>query len=328
MLPNLWSWYHVPQHTIDTLRSEGDIKRLANLLENRYMDVQWRAAEALGAAGPAATGTLVRCLDHHSVPVRLGALEALSSIGDPSCVEALIDTLNHDPDIEVRWAAAIALGQVEDPRGIGPLTGNLTHPDKYVRFGAAQSLKSLGCTSEDPDQKAALAFALQDWGDLKAIGRPAIPLLVRALADKDREVRNQAVGILGQMGDSDMKHACDRALSDADDVIRWKAVLASRKCGIPMIDLPLYVSRRPKERPNPYAAAVLNLFFLGLGYNYLGKWWGFLIFMAYMTIILIISLGISVDLPLFNLYPYLYSYPVTAIFAYQTYRMAKKVPDL
>ena len=328
MPPHLWPWSHVPQHTIDTLRSERNIRSLAGLLKNRHMDVQWRAAEALGAVGPAATGTLVRSLDNPSVTVRLGALEALSSIGDPSSVEALIDTLNYDPDTEVRWAAAIALGQVEDPRGIGPLKNSLTHPDKYVRFGAAQSLKNLGYTAHSQEENATLAFALQDWTVLKWIGRSAIPLLVRALSDRDREVRNRSVEILGQMWDPDMKHVCNIALSDADSAVRWKAVLASGKCGIPMIDLPLYVSLRQKTRPNPYAAAILNLFFLGLGYNYLGKWWGFLVFMAYMTIIVSISLSVSIALPFFDLYPYIYSYPITAVFAYQTYRMARKIPDL
>jgi hypothetical protein len=95
-----------------------------------------------------------------------------------------------------------------------------------------------------------------------------------------------------------------------------------------MIEIPWFVSRRPRIRPNPYAAAVLNLFFVGLGYNYLGKWWGFLIFMSYMTIMVIISLEVSLGLPYFNVYPNLYSYPVTAVFAVQTYYMARKVPDL
>ncbi|OPY37937.1 MAG: PBS lyase HEAT-like repeat protein [Methanoregula sp. PtaU1.Bin051] len=328
LLSHLLSWRHVPQHTIDALRLKGDLRSLAGLLENRHPDVQWRAAEALGAAGPAATGTLVKCLDNHHVAVRLGALEALAEIRDPTCVPALIDALAHDPNAEVQWAAAIALGQIGDPRAIGPLVESLKSPDKFIRFGAAGSLHQLDWVPENTEQAADLSFAFQNWKALKGIGPPAVPLLIRALSDKDRQVRNRAVEILGEMRGGPVQQACNRALSDPDAGIRWKAVLASTKCGIPIIDLPLYVSCRPRMRPNPYAAAVLNLFFLGLGYNYLGKWWGFLIFMSYMTMMVILSIEINLDLPLFSVYPNLYSYPVTALFAYQTYRMAGKVPDL
>jgi hypothetical protein len=328
LLPFLSAWSHVTAQDIDTLRSRGEIRQLIGLLENRHRDVPWLAAEALGATGPAATGMLVQSLDDRHVPVRLGALEALAAIRDPACTGAVIDTLEHDPNTEVRWAAAIALGQLMDQRGVLPLKKSLGHPDKFVRFGAAGSLTALGWHPENPSEEAALLFAGQDWAALRKLGRPAVPLLVRALSDTDRDVRDHAVEILGDMRAPELQQACDRALRDADGRVRWKAVLASKKCGVPMMDLPLFMSRRPRTRPNPAAAAVLNLFFLGLGYNYLGKWWGFLIFMSYMTFMLILSLEVSLNLPLFNVYPNLYSYPVTAIVAYHTYRMAKKVPDL
>jgi len=328
LLSFLHPWSHPTAEEIDALRSRGAIRQLAGLLGNRHHDVQWRAAEALEATGPAATALLVHCLNDRHVPVRLGALEALAAIRDPACTGAVIDTLESDPNTEVRWAAAITLGQLMDQRGVLPLTKNLNHPDKYVRFGVAGALKTLGWDPGSPESAAALSFALQDWTAVRGLGRPAVPLLVRALSDRDRDVRDHAIEILGEMRAPEIREACDRALGDADAKVRWKAVLASKKCGVPTIDLPFFVSRRPHSKPNPYAAAILNFFFVGLGYNYLGKWWGFLIFMSYMTIMLIFSLEVSLSLPFFNMYPNLYSYPVTALFAYQTYRMAEKMPDL
>ena len=278
--------------------------------------------------GTAATKNLVACLNDHRIIVRLGALEALAGIRDPACTGSVIGVLVHDPDTEVRWAAAITLGQIGDGLGIAPLISALEDPDKYVRFGAAGALKALGWEPDGTEQQAALNIALQDWAVVRKTGRSAVPLLVHALSDKDRDVRDNAVELLGDIRAPEIHDACDKALSDGDSRVRWKAVLASKKCGVSMIDLPSYVSRRPKTRPNPYAAAVLNLFFLGLGYNYLGKWWGFLIFMSYMTIMLLFSIEIPSNLPLFNTYPNLYFYPLTAIFAYQTYKMAKKMPDI
>lgn len=328
MLPVVNAWSQVTAGEIDALRVAGDVRALADLLGNRHPDVQWRAAEALGSLGPAATKAVLRCLGDPKTTVRLGALDALAGIRDASCTDAVIDTLAQDPNAEVRWAAAIALGQIGDPRGIPSLVKNLANPDKFIRFGAARSLKDLGWDPGTPEERAALCFAFQEWADLRAIGRPAVPLLIHALSDHDRDVRRHAVSLLGEMRAPEVRSACDRALGDADSAVRWNAVLASKKCGVPMIDLPMFVSRRPKIRPNPYAAAILNFFFLGLGYNYLGKWWGFLIFMSYMTIMLLISIEVSSNLPLFTTYPNLYSYPVTGVFAYHAFRMAQRVPDL
>jgi HEAT repeat protein len=329
MLPLLFRLLRkTSKEEIEQLRSEGNYSELALLLNHREPAVQEMAVVALASCGPAATPALIQCLDMPSVIARIGALEALARSKDPGCTVAVIQTLEHDPDPEVRWAAAITLGQAGDQRGIGPLTGCLTNPDKYIRLGAAKSLDTLGWKPERPEQDAARSIALQDWASVRAAGRPALPLLVAALSDPDRVVRGHAIEILGAMRYPEAAQACDKALGDADGRVRWKAVLTAKKCGVPMIDLPLFVSRRPRNLPNPYAAAVLNLFFIGLGYNYLGKWWGFIIFMSYMTLMLLISLEISSDLPFFTAYPSLYSYPVTAIFAIQTFYMAKKVPEL
>lgn len=328
MLPFSTAWGHFTADEIDRLSENGDGQTLTSLLGNRDPDVRRRAAAVLETMGPAATKNLVARLTDHRIIVRLGALEALAGIRDPSCTGSVIEVLVHDPDTEVRWAAAIALGQIGDGHSIPTLVRALEDPDKYVRFGAAGALKALGWEPDGPERKAALGIALQDWETVRRTGRPAIPLLIRILSDKDRDVRDNAVELLGDIRAPGIVDACDKALSDGDSRVRWNAVLASKKCGVSMIDLPSYVSRRPRTRPNPYAAAVLNFFFLGLGYNYLGKWWGFLIFMSYMTLMLLFSLEFPSNLPLFNIYPNLYFYPLTAIFAYQTYTMAKKVPDM
>jgi hypothetical protein len=78
---------------------------------------------------------------------------------------------------------------------------------------------------------------------------------------------------------------------------------------------------RERTGPNPAAAALLNFLFLGLGYNYLGKWWGFPVFMTYMSIIVLSQLAVGPFLP------YLIAYPVTAVLAVHTYYLAQGMPD-
>ena len=45
-------------------------------------------------------------------------------------------------NVEVRWVAAIALGNLGSPDAIDPLNRALKGPDRYVKYGAAQALRS------------------------------------------------------------------------------------------------------------------------------------------------------------------------------------------
>ncbi len=73
------------------------------------------------------------------------------------------------------------------------------------------------------------------------------------------------------------------------------------------------------EHKNPNVAAILNFLFLGLGYNYLGKWWGFLLFQVDATAILLLSLAMG------SVIPYLISYSISAVVAVHTWYFVKKL---
>ncbi len=69
-----------------------------------------------------------------------------------------------------------------------------------------------------------------------------------------------------------------QSLADKDSEVRWKAVMASPKCGVKLIHIPRGLARRPKMKKNPLIAGFLNFVLPGLGYAYLAKWWGVMIF--------------------------------------------------
>jgi hypothetical protein len=62
----------------------------------------------------------------------------------------------------------------------------------------------------------------------------------------------------------------------------------------------------------------LNFFFLGLGYDYLGKWWGVLVLEIYLMLVLLGQLRFGPFLTFVILFP------ITALFATQTFFMAKR----
>jgi hypothetical protein len=313
---------NVRQPDISAMREAHDIKGLISLLDHGNFDVQWHAADALGTLGAGAVPVLLATLNHRSINTRVGAIEALAAIRDARATGPLAALLESEETSEVRWAAAIALGEIGDLHSIPLIVKALRDMDRYVRYGAAKALEQLGWQPETDAEKAYYLLARQDWDGAKKIGKPAISPIITLLKEKHPAIRAKMVELLGSIGGPDAKAACNIALQDGDGSVRWNAVLASRKCGIPITHLPVGLSRRPKSGPSPFGSALLNFFFLGLGYNYMGKWWGFLIFMSYMTLIVFAQLDMGPFMP------FILAYPVTAVFATQTYFMAKRESEM
>ena len=311
-----------PVPDLTRLKEAGDIPSLILLLGSPDPRVQWHAAEALGACGSAAVPLLLTALRSRSVPVRLGAIEALGMIRDPRGVSPLTGVLGHDGLLEVRWAAVLALGGIGSPDAIPSVVPCLRDSNRYLRYGAAITLGMLGWQPENEADTAYLLIARQDWESVPHLGAAALPPLWDLLRDNDPATRAMIVSVLGQIGDREAHAACQKALKDRDPRVRWKAVLASMNCGLASRDLPLMVAGRERTGPDPAAAALLNFLFLGIGYNYMGKWWGFPVFMTYMSVLVLAQLAMGPFLP------YLIAYPLTALFGIHTYYLAERMSDL
>jgi hypothetical protein len=307
---------------IAELKKSGDVRGLIRLLDHGNPDTQWRAADALGTMGDSACEPLLRILDFPKVNVRLGAIEALGDIKSPRSVNDLIRKLKDDTDNEVRWAASLALGQVGDPQAIPALYEALKDKDRYVRFGAIKSLEALNWKPTDDTGSAYALIASQDWPAVRKLRTAAVHHLIDIYKDPNPVTRTKIVELLGEIGGPDAKKACEGALLDLDPGVRWKAVFACKRCGVDTDRIPVILADRPRTIPSAFGAAILNLFFFGSGYSYIGKWWGILVFLCYVGIIIIIQLNWDV------LFPYIFTYPFTAVFAVQTYYMVKRMPDM
>lgn len=86
---------------------------------------------------------LLLLLHHENSEVRLNAVRALSSIGDPSVIKALT-ALAEDPSWEVRSMVIRALGRLRATEEAPLLLEALSDPEWWVRQNAAQSLLDLG----------------------------------------------------------------------------------------------------------------------------------------------------------------------------------------
>jgi hypothetical protein len=275
-------FFHTKKPDIEIIRQQKNIPALIQALRYDDFEVQTRAAEALGSLGTEGIDELILALKTKDKDIRLGIIEALAVLRDPRSVPSLIPLLT-DTSNEVQWEAAIALGEINDPVAIPYLQQALRDPDKYVRYGAASALRKMHWKPLSVEEDAFEQVGLQEWQAVREIGDPAIPALSHVLSDRDSTVRIQAIDILGSFGDEKAIPALIRSLADENPEVRWRTVLASPKCGVPMIHLPRGLSRRPRTRKNPLVAGFLNFMLPGLGYGYLGKWWGIMIFQIDIT---------------------------------------------
>jgi HEAT repeat protein len=124
-------------------------------------------------------------------------------------VEALIRRLRSpEVDADAQADAAFSLGQIGDPRAVGPLIDALRDEDTIVRAEAAGALGGLG-------------------------DRAAVDPLIRALYDAHWEVRSNAALSLGALGDSRAAPHLIDALRDPNDEVRFWAARAAGDLGDP-----------------------------------------------------------------------------------------------
>ncbi len=306
---------------------QGEItKDLISLLGYPDQDIQRKSSDKLAEIGGPAVLHLIISLKNWMMEVRLGAVEALGVIRSCQAVIPLIELLRKDKSNEVRWAAVNSLSSIGDESAIFPIVIALRDPDKYVRSGAATALDLFGWEPHETPMQAYYYIAKQEWEKIPPLGEPASAPLLWALKDRDARVRAAAVDSLGELHIPAAIGACSIALRDPDSFVRKRAALSFPKCGIPLTLLPMGLSRRPKTKPSPYIAALLNLMFLGIGYNYLGYWFGFLLFQVFVTINLMTIAVTGSHLP-FLVIP-LMSVPYSILFAIHAWHIANKIPDL
>jgi len=190
---------------VQKLKETRNVPGLIFALQHKDPTVQYEAAEALGEIGDdrAVEPLLAALKNDETSGVRWKAVEALSKLGTPA-VAGLIGALQHNDD-DVRWKAAIGLGEIGDPNAIPSLINLLCDDDRYVRSRAAYALSMIGEPAVDP-----LICALREgdgnlrWGAAIALGKiqnpRAIEPLIRALADKYENVRAESAAALAAIG--------------------------------------------------------------------------------------------------------------------------------
>jgi HEAT repeat protein len=210
-------------------RDPAVVQSLAPLLDDPESGVRWKTAEALGKLGPPAVGPLIDGLRSGDVDVRWMAAVALGDIADPAAVPALLETLN-DVDAYVRSRAALALAAIGEPAETALIT-SLSTGNERVRWGATLALGRIGgevATSalidalHDPDED----IRRQTANALEDMGEAAIPTLIAMLRISDPSIRDEIIGALTQIGKPATPSLVAALRTSKDPCIRAGAALA------------------------------------------------------------------------------------------------------
>jgi hypothetical protein len=159
--------------------NESKEHRLA--LERAFNDndagVREAIVHAIGDIGdPASAPMLARALADDDRGVRIRAAEAFSDLDELQQAPAALLRAAESSDVEFAEAAINALAEIHDPATIDVLIGRLTSPSRDIRLRVVEALGSIGSTK-------------------------AVPGLMRALADRDPEIRRAAAEALGEIRD-------------------------------------------------------------------------------------------------------------------------------
>lgn len=207
----------VRQASVWALGRLGDTRALEPLIGRLAYDespeVHDGAMDALHAFGPAAVEALIAALYAQDVDVREAAARALGRLGDARAVDSLTALLPESPGLfqKVNIAAAEALGRLGDARAVEPLTAALqatSFRTKEIGRASAEALGHLG-------------------------GPRAIESLVTALTNvDDSDVRDACVDALVEIG-SPAVEALIGAVQDDRGLARYYATETLGRIGDP-----------------------------------------------------------------------------------------------
>ncbi|AKV65434.1 hypothetical protein VL20_199 [Microcystis panniformis FACHB-1757] len=208
--------------------SETAIAGLFKVLEHSDKDVRGKAAFALGNIGTeTAIPGLLKALKDSDKDVRSNAVVALCKIGSETAIAGLFKVLEHS-DKDVRGKAVAALGNIASETAIPGLLKALEHSDNDVRRNAVAALGNIASETviSGWDVRRKAAFALAEIGS-----ETAIPELLKALEDSDKNVRRKAAFALAEIGSETAIAGLLKALEHSDDYVRVYAAFALGKIG-------------------------------------------------------------------------------------------------
>ena len=202
------------------------VSALLDVLQGEYFTVRARAALALGRIGDVkALHPLLAALKDREDQVRIAACLALGFFKEPSTFDDITNVLLDDPKIEVRQAAAKALGNTAHPAAVPYLMEALHdsfwwYEREYAAVDLLHAIEKMNGAALDP--------------------------LIHALQDKEGTVRKFAAILLGKLGDPRAIEPLSMTLYDMHHDVGRAAAESLAKFGVPALDVLIEALSHPE----------------------------------------------------------------------------------
>jgi HEAT repeat protein len=121
-----------------------------------------------------------------------------------------------------KWSECVKIGKP----AVEPLIEALRDKNSNIRKKAAETLDKIGWEPKTGVEKAIYFVAKQNWNKCVTIGQPALGPLIKALRDKNSNIREKAAETLGRIGDRRAVEPLIKALGDENLNVREKAAEA------------------------------------------------------------------------------------------------------
>ncbi len=176
------------------IRGEDAVRLIIPILRSEDVTVRNISMDILREIAEDDVQAMIDLVYDEDPDIRIFAVDILGSIKNVSVVQALSEALLHDPEVNVRYQAAISLGEIKDPRSVGALKQSIKD-EEWVQYAAIGALAKIRDThsvdillqaldSVSPLVVSIIVEALGDIGSVKAV-----PRLLQFLAKCDGPLR-------------------------------------------------------------------------------------------------------------------------------------------
>lgn len=217
------------------------VKAAAPLLRSDDAPVRNIAMDILREVGDQDFPTLLELLHDDDADIRIFTSDILGACGDKAAVAPLCETLLRDPEVNVRYQAAVSLGELGRP-GAAKCLNKALNDEEWVQFAVIEALSKI----RDASSVDALVKALDNSSDLvssmivEALGEignvKAVTMLLKRMDSSPPVLRNiicrAVVNILGgksltmlsEKERGNFRMALLNALADDDEDIQDAAI--------------------------------------------------------------------------------------------------------
>lgn len=253
-----WQVRNAAAKSLGDLTAVDAASPLARALGDVNATVRKTAGKALAGMGTTISPVVMGVLSDPNPLARERAVQVLSKTGGEPAVQALTRVLN-DPAAEVRKSAAIALGELNDPRATKPLLARLAVETVPVVKGAVlKALERIG----EPSTVAPMKEIFMDdpKGACRQAGRVLMatdPEGLQALADclqhTNADLRAESARLLGMSGNGVGTLPLVATLRDEDMTVRRNVIqalgrIADARAIAPLLDLWFHPSADLRSR--------------------------------------------------------------------------------